>query len=395
MKSRYAALILIFIPLSLFAADFSLVLNVDAGFGGKKNNDPEFDFRADIWPRFTTPLGSAGEFTVMAGFTFGTGEDGFYFVPELLRTEFLFRFGKSGIRFGRIDYGDPVSFVTQGLFDGVQFFTSGGFGSFNAGIWYTGFLYKKNANIAMTIEEKQHIDIPLDYSGFSGFVNTYFAPKRFIAAVGWEHPSLGGIARLGATITGQIDLSGGHHSQYLVIKAGIPISNFSMEFGGVMELSQSGVFNMAFAGQAGVFWLPPGKFNSSLSAVFNYASGGTGGFITQYNPVTAKHFGSVVSLNFSGLSVLTLNYTARFARSLGVSFSASYFICSDLSGNAITSSPQGHFLGPEIFGHIVWSPFSDLQFNIGAGAFFPVLGNAGRTEPISWKAEISVTFSLL
>ena len=100
----------------------------------------------------------------------------------------------------------------------------------------------------------------------------------------------------------------------------------------------------------------------------------------------------------SGLSLLSLNYTIRVSKEIGTTITASYFIRNDLgtfSGYPVIPDNDGFFLGPEIFARLIWSPLSDIQLNLGAGAFFPLLGDAGPDEAIRWRVELSATLSLL
>jgi hypothetical protein len=300
-----------------------------------------------------------------------------------------------------MNYSDPLSFVSRGLFDGFQFFHNTDKGSLNIGIWYTGLLYKKSANITMNMEEEHHFEQPID---FGDFFNTYFAPARIVTAIGWEHRSLWELMHLNTAIVAQIDLTETqtkYNSQYLIVKAAIPQPNFMMEFGGAIELSQSNQpddqLGLGFAGEVGLYWLLPANFNSRLSTVFRYAGGGTDDLINPFTPITTRYFGNIISPKFSGISVLSLVYSARFIQALGATFSASYFVRNDLGSFAaypVSPGSEGFFLGPEIYGRIVWSPFSDLQFNLGGGAFFPSLGDAGPTEPVNWKLEVTMTMAL-
>ena len=398
-------IILLLLPAALSANEFSLVTSFQNSLAGVNDNEPAYNLKVDLWPSLFLLIGEESSFTASAGLTLGM-EDGFYFIPEILQTYFSFRFGISGIKVGRFTYSDPLSYVTNGLFDGVQFFSSGNAGRFNIGAWYTGSLYKKNANITMTDDDLAVFDKPVDYNDF---FNTYFAPARVFGAIGWEHPSIGEFFHLNTAIIGQYDLTDSetqYHSQYFIIKASIPKSEFLIELGGCVSLSQTiedeNKFGVSFAGEAGFSWLLPTNFISRLSFTAKYASGKMEDSYEAFIPITTQYVGNLLEYKFSGISVLTLNYTARFAESLGAAIYASYFMRNDLG--TIQSYPaslnsggaaEGYFLGPETYLRMVWSPLSDLQFNIGGGAFFPSLGNAGRDEPIRWKADIKVIIAIL
>ena len=389
------------LPVSLSAHDFGLLISANGGFGNAVVEDNAFDFKVDILPRFSTVIGDNGEFIVSAGFSLEKEEE-FFSVPELLHTEFSMRFDDSGIRVGRINYSDPLSFVANGLFDGFQYYYNSEMGNFRASAFYTGLQYKRRANIVMSKDDQAAFFAPFDYGDF---FNTYFASKRTFISIGWEHPSIAEIMHLNMAIIGQADLNSAdskYHNQYLILKAAVPISNFLMEFGGSVELSQTvmdkeNTFNVAFAGETGLFLLFPSKFNSRLSFTGTIASGETDNSIGAFIPISGKEYGYVLKSRIPGLSVFSLNYSSKFGDSLDGSFTASYFARNDLgtfNGYPVTADNEGYFLGLEASARITWSPASDLQFNLGCGAFFPSLGDTGSKE-IKWRVDLSVIMSIL
>jgi hypothetical protein len=411
MKKAYLIILNFFFFLSSFfffisplsAYDFGLVVNANGGYGNITSEDGAFDYKVDVLPRFSTLIGDNGEFILSAGLSIGKDEQDFFYIPELLRTEFSMRFGNSSLKVGRINFSDPLSFIADGLFDGIQYYYNSGAGSFRIGAWYTGFQYKKRANIIMTENDQTAFFKPFDYDDF---FNTYFASKRVISSVGWEHPSVGEFLHLNTAFVGQTDLNGDdtkYHSQYVILKAGIPINNFLMEFGGSVELSQTVVdeekkFNMAFAGEIGLFLLFPSKFNSRLSFTGIIAGGGMDDLIGAFTPITGNEYGYILKSKITGLSVFSLNYSSKFSSFLDASFTASYFVRNDLGTfniYPVTADNEGYFLGPEASVRITWSPTSDLQFNLGGGAFFPSLGDVGPKEDIRWRVELSVIMSIL
>jgi len=393
--------LMLLLPVSLFAFDFGLITNQYAGYGYSGGDENYFQYQADILPRFSSLIGDSGEFIISAGMTLGV-EDGFYYVPELLRTEISLRFGNGAIKAGRISYTDPLTFIASGLFDGVQFSHYSKAGIFSVGAWYTGLLFKKTANITMTAGDWAKYDSALDYGDF---FNTYFAPPRLLASLDWEHPSVAELFSLKAAITGQIDLSDGnekYHSQYLTLKAGIPVKSFLFELGGSLEAAQTAwedetQFTMAFAWDLGIFWTLPASFNSRLSLTGRFAGGRVDDFMGAFVPVTTKVFGDVLQAKLSGLSVLGLNYTARVNRILGTSLTASCFIRNDLGTYdgypVIAEENDGYFLGTEFFARLVWSPVSDIQLNFGGGAFLPSLGDVSD-EKARWRIELTAVLAI-
>ncbi|MCL2213622.1 MAG: hypothetical protein FWC06_00290 [Treponema sp.] len=408
-KIIFCLLIFFIMPLSVSAVDLGLVTNLYTGFDGVGGDENTFEFKADIWPRLSGIIGGNGEFYLSAGLTLGvtrtkaaSTETSSYIVPELLRTELSFRFGSMGIKFGRIFYNDPLSLIADGLFDGVQFNFNTMSGKFSAGAMYTGLLYKKNAGINLTDYDLTTFNLPLDYSDF---VNTYFASKRIITAVEWDHPSIAEFLHLNISFLGQFDVNGAdsrYNSQYFTLKAGIPFGSFLFEAGGSLGLWQSALNNnnkngLMFAGDFGLFWQLPASFQSRLSLTARIIGGAVNDRNTAFTTVTGKYFGEVLKLKISGLSMYSLNYSARFTRETGFSLAASYFIRNDLGtvqGYPVSADSDGYFLGPELFTRFIWSPASDLQINARAGVFIPSMGNAGRDEKAKWRLELTVTISV-
>jgi hypothetical protein len=389
------------LPSALFAANFGLVLNTGAGYGNPVTEENNFDYHVAVLPRFSTLVGNNGEFTAAAGFALGMKYDEFYYVPELLQTALTMRFGNLGITVGRFNYSDPSSFIAEGLFDGLRFFYNLGAGSFHIGAWYTGLLYKKNANILMTENDRKSYDTLVDYGDFS---NTYFASKRIFASLGWEHPSVGEFIHLNAALIGQFDLTEKdekYHSEYMILKAEIPVKNFLIELGGSLELYQTpsdeSQFNIAFAGDLGLYWQFSQKFNSRLSLTGRVSGGAIENVCGVFNPITTKYYGYIFQQTLSGLSVFTLNYSGRLTKTLGTSINAAYFVRNDLatySRYPIAENSEGYFLGPDISAKIIWSPASDLQFNFVSGVFVPALGNAGPEEKTQWHIGLTATIAV-
>ena len=167
------------------ALDFGLVLNQNLNYTGK-GNDTELWFAGVLIPRLSGIWGSTGIFNTALGFNYGN--DPWAFVPELLLADIYWFSGAIDYRLGRIMYFDPLSFIAGGFFDGAQVSFDTGAGIFSAGVFYTGLLYKKRANIEMTLKDFEQNNTALDYNDF---LNTYFAPRRLFAALDWEYPGLG------------------------------------------------------------------------------------------------------------------------------------------------------------------------------------------------------------
>jgi hypothetical protein len=399
------------------AFDFGLVTDTSVELFDLGNEDFPSDgveIRSDIVPSLSFLVGDAGELFLSAGLTIGVKEKKFHFVPELLRTELSYRFGSWGINAGRMQYTDPLGFITSGLFDGVRVSHHSTLGSFGFGVWYTGLLYKMNANITMTPEELAHYYAPFSYGNF---FDSYFAPGRFIASLDWMHMSLTQHLQLKAAVTAQVDLSNGdykYHSQYFTVKGIGTLQNFIFELGGSLEtaeLKTAGTdeavedanfnvadFQIAFALDFGIFWTPPTTFISRLSLTGRYTSGHTAGTLGAFIPVTNIFHGNVLKARLPGISIFTLDYTAYLVNSLEASLSLAYFMRNDTV--TYTSWPvdmednTGNFLGPELFAQLAWYPFSDLQVNFGAGVFLPALGNVNPGGKVGWRVGLSAIITI-
>jgi len=393
--------ILIFLmPSALTAQDFGITLNINAGYGNPGTDESKFDFSAALWPRLSGLIGNNSDYILTAGLTLGA-DDNFYIVPEIMHTELTLRFGSSGLRIGRFNYSDPLVLIANGLFDGFQFFHNSHAGIIRIGAWYTGFLYKNNANIAMTEDDVINSGGTLDYNDF---LNTYFAPSRAFASIEWEHLSLGEIMQMRVSLIGQFDLTAAeskYNNQYVVLKAGLPINNFLIELGGSLELSQTIAdetqFNLSLAGELGLSILFPSELNSRISFKGIIAGGHIDDTISAFVPISTIYYGYIFKQKMAGLSVISFNYSARLHQTLGLSVNALYFVRNDLGtmqGYPAAEESGGYFLGQEFAINLVWSPFSDLQLNVRGGIFIPALGDAGPDENLSWRFDLTAVFAL-
>ena len=401
-KARVSLLIILCYLASaplLSAFDWGLVLDQTANYGGF-GNDSSFAYSGSLIPWFSTLLGDNSDIYVSAGIQASYSGAGII-VPDLLRTELSFYSGFMELKAGRSYYTDPLGFIAEGLFDGARASFFSGAGTFSVGAWYTGFLYKKRADIIMTSKEMEAYVLELDYNDF---VNTYFAPRRLLAALDWEHLSLGTAMVMQAQVSllGQFDLSGKDtlHSQYAVGKITFPFNLFSLNMGGSLELIQEGSdFCTAFAAELGAALFLPIALQSRLSFLARYSSGGLGNSgMVAFKPLTAKTQGEILKAKLSGISMLSLEYLLRLHNAFSAGISSGYFIRNDLktySGYpALGENSKGYFLGNEFFAWVLWSPYSDFQLNLGGGLFLPSLGDAAPEADISWRVELNAILSL-
>jgi len=380
--------------LSLNAKDFGLLLDQSAGFGGT-GSEGDFDYSGILIPRFSAFLSDNSTLYVSAGLRVDYQDEGI-FIPELLRTEFSWRSENREFTAGRMQYSDPLGFIAEGLFDGAYFTDESNNRIFSIGAWYTGFLYKKRAYITMTSEELQSYNSNPDYSDF---MDTYFAPSRIVAALGWE--GLGELVMLKLALLGQFDLSGKDlHSQYLIGKITVPANNFIFDLGGCLELIEnsengsSSDFGIGLAGELGFAWMLPTVIEDRLSFLGRFSSGVVkGSQMDAFQPLTTKTQGSVLKAKLSGMSMLSLDYIARLHQTFSAGITSSYFVRSDLASFQ-NYGTKGHLLGNEFYGRCFWSPVSDIQLNLGGGVFLPSMGNAAPKAESTWRVELNVILSL-
>jgi len=390
-------LLLICFPVCLWAFDFGLDLNQNLGYSGIED-DADWDYSAALIPHFSTSLGASGSLYVSAAFEAVYEYEKWAFVPELLHTEISWHFGDFRLRAGRIPYADPLGFTVEGFFDGAQVLYETSAGTFNAGGWYTGLLYKKSANITMTYNDNDSYYTPLDYSKFS---DTYFASRRVLMAVGWEHPSIAEMLRLRTAVFGQYDLNDAdilYHSMYVSAKAAIPVKQFVFTMGGCLQMAKTepkfdDETGIGLAGELGALWITPTSFYSRLSLIGRFSSGNSGD-IDPFIPITTNPQGDVLEAKLSGISAFYLDYTAQLRTDVLAGLTASYFIRNDNSTYSGYPAGDGSALGGEFFGRVTWSPLTDLSLNFGAGIFLPSLGDVAPKAGPKWRVELALALVL-
>jgi hypothetical protein len=384
---------------SLFAYDFGLAFNQKftvLGYG----SDTDFRYSGSMVPSISGLFGENSDYYISAGLE-AAYLDSLGFIPELLRTELTFRFRALEIKAGRIYYSDPLDLIFSGIFDGARVSYESRFGNFYAGGWYTGMIYKKRLNIEMTAADRELTNAPLNTDEYS---SSYYAPKRLIAGLGWEHLSLGGEPSGSAALLGQFDFTGEDspvNSQYISAKAILPVNSFSFSLGGGFQfIEQSGKFGVGFMAELGIDFVPKISQNSKLSFLARYASGKAGG-LDAFLPVTTVNQGYILGPKLSEITMIQLDYTAPLHDTLSAGISSSYFIRNDLktySGYPLSGEGSGEnagsFLGNEFFVRLLWKPFSDISVNLGGGVFLPSLGDVAPKVDNIWRVELNVSLLL-
>ena len=365
---------------SIWAFDVGLTLDQNADYSGS-GSDTAFSYKGLAISRISGLLGGTGEFYFSAGINYQN--DPWSYIPELLRTELSWQGSSLELSLGRVMYSDPLGFIASGLFDGGRFSWHTEAGSFSAGAWYTGFIYKKRISIEMTKSDEDSNNAAFDYNNFIG---SYFAPRRSFAALEWEHQSIGESVYAKLSLLGQFDLTGAElNSQYLIGKISLPFSIFAFSFGGCFELMEnSDNRDIAFAAEFGTAWQTASQ---SLSLLARYSSAESAS-MAAFLPVTTNAHGQIYAAKLSGLSMLSLDYAARLHRTFSIGLTPSYFFLSNIK------KFSNNLLGAEFFAAIYWSPLPDINVNLGGGAFLPSLGNVTPEGKFLWRVELNLVLSL-
>jgi len=395
----------------LCAFDFGLVFNQDANLDmpGFDSGNTDFNMSGALLPRFTMPIGKIGRLYVSAAINYkaallsstdlSSSTDPFAIIPELTRTDVSFNFGNINLNAGRMFYGDPLGITANGLFDGarVSFITPNG--NFRAGAWYTGLLYRERAAIAMTINELKSSNAEVSFDDFAG---TYFAPPRILAAVEYDHPSINGFVGLKTSILAQFDAGEDKlNSQYFTAVLSVPGKYVIFDLGGCFELIEYNDKTIpALAADVGLTFMLPTKLEKHIKLSARYSSGvSEDETIGAFLPITTVSQGELVEAKFSGLTLLSLDYTGRLSKSTSMNMAFTYFIRNDLGTYRYYPTTEedveeGFFLGAEIFARFVWNISSGIRLNLGTGVFLPVLGDVSPEADILWRTKINLVFSI-
>jgi hypothetical protein len=379
-----------------FSQDFGLILNQNAlvSEGEQKFSITEYSGAAIPW--FAAPLGSRADLYVSGGISARYEDEAWKPLPEIYRSEFIWN-TLSGLRLelGRIPFRENLSAVMTGLFDGAAGGFNLGGGRANAGIFYTGLLYKKTAHIYLGSRDQE------DY--YDGDV--YFASRRLVAAFHWEKTSvfdtgsslvLGGIGQFDCN-----DTKARVHSQWLEAQFTMPLgARFNTRSAAVIELAEKTGEDpyAAFALSAELQWFPPTAVSDVWTMGGSFSSGAWNDVVGSFIPLTAKAQGKVLRPMLSGIALAETAYTVRLHQSFSASISGAYFFrtdkttCAAPDMNAESASP---LLGGELYGALSWEPFSDLLVSLGGGVFLPQTGKVFSPDTgIKYRVELAAGISL-
>jgi hypothetical protein len=400
-RALAAALLALAGGVSLGAVDFGLILNGDGGYVSDSAGEG-VDFSGSLVPWFSA-AGETGSLYISGKVTFDYAyeEEAWAWPPviELERTEAVFRpFPALRVSLGRQRYRDDGEIIASGLFDGVSASLGLEGARFFLGAFYTGFLYKKTAEILMTGKDRERYAEPLDY----GEPGTYFASRRVFIPLGVEFPDLSPHTSLGFTGIGQFDLNNtgnALHSQYLEGRFGLEAGDrlrFTVTATGALAEGEGREPAAHFAGALGIDWDVPGAPADMLSAEVKWGSGEVSEKVTAYTPVSTLTQGRILSAGLSGVMNGRLSYTARPAEVFSFSGEGTVFFRTGMetfTDRELDAGSGERFLGTEAYGRVQWAPDSALRFSAGGGVFIP--GPAFKADAeIRWKVNAGLIVSL-
>ena len=386
---------------SVFSLDFGAVIGGNAEIVNAGETTTEA--KTTLAPWLSLPMGSNADFFLSLGLSAEHIEN-WAFVPELFRLEFTIKpISSLFIRAGRIPWQDTSRFTAKGNFDGADAQLDLGKWKIGASVLYTGLLYQNNADINYSETDTTNYATDLDYTDFA---NTYFAPRRLLASVYADFPSLiAGRGDLSVGLLAQFDFSNAeeaYHTQYLLLRYIHVYKRFDMAAAAALELEntkENGVkAGYAFTLEGGWQAQVPLFIKDRVSLSVFFASGegpGTAAFF----PIVREAQGLALKPCFAGLMVIRANYEARILPVLSAELGFRYFIRTD----SITFSDpyndsylkdDSYALGAEIDTALLWSPFSDLSFSVTGGLFLPQTGGAFKSgAPVIWSISVGALFS--
>ena len=378
---------------NIFPSDFGAVLNGEFVAEGGKETDT--NGKTTLAPWVSLPL-DVGELFFSAGLGVHYAEKT-VFVPELLRLDYSAVLDPFTIRAGRIPWQDPSAFTVKGRFDGADFSIDTGLVQFGAACFYTGLLYKDTADINVNPGDSGKYSANFDWSDFS---DTYFAPRRFLAALYGEFPGFPfQRGNLYAGILTQFDLSKAEerfHTQYLLLRHTLNYKEYDLNAAGAAELekTEKNGIKAAFALSLEGGWRTPVAVANRLSLGMRWASGESSG-TAAFFPVIREAQGVILKPSLSGIMVILTDFEARLLHSLSAGLGMRYFFRTDSGSFKDQDINKSTYpLGAELSGSALWAPFSDLSFSMEGGIFLPKTGTAMRDDaPVRWTVVLGTIFS--
>lgn len=377
------------------AVDFGLIMDMEPEYVSGADGRT-FTFTANYIPWFSASIGEKTGFYVSTRFMF---EDTY---KDRLVKDFSFEFERMELNIrprktvylslGRQRYRDGGGMIAAGNFDGFSGTFGLGRARLGGGVFFTGFLYKKTAEILMT---------SLDWENYmdSGM---YFASRRMIITAEGEFSDLSSRTSLAVSALAQFDLNGygpsALHSQYLEARLGIEAANtLRFTITGLGAVAESGrETRIGLAAALAANWEIPGNLMDMLSGELRWGSGAVNNTIGPFLPVSRIAQGQVFTPTLSGTMNGRISYTARPHAAFSTSAAAAVFLRTDLetlTDRELDNTSKERFLGGEFYGQFIWAPQSPLRVTVGGGVFFPWGAFIKDADP-RWKFDAGLIFSL-
>ncbi|MDR0710051.1 MAG: hypothetical protein LBF77_08300, partial [Spirochaetaceae bacterium] len=225
------------------------------------------------------------------------------------------------------------------------------------------------------------------------------------AGINWERVGIFATRNtLSIGAAAQFDLNGNDrfiNSQYIEARLDMPLGgSVNVEFGGVVELAQASdkSFYAAFAVSTEILWTLPTALRDRLAFAGWFSSGDWNDRLGVFIPLTMQARGKALRPESSGIALVETTYTLGFYPRIAADLSGGYYFRTDMTSfyhrevNPFSASP---LLGGELYGGLVWAPFSDLLVSAGGGVFFPGTGkvftdNADLIYSVLLTASVSL-----
>jgi hypothetical protein len=389
---------------TVFGADFGFTFHQNIDLGGDAQGTYT-SYAGGLAPWVSASLNEHTDIYLSGSFAIKYENETFYAVPEVTRFMVSWRpLPSVAVEGGRIRFNDANRILAAGLFDGLAVSYEVGSTRLSLGALYTGLLYKDTADIFMTAGDAAAYIQKLDYNAFG---DTYFASRRFLAAAGWEVPSLGGGSH-SLSLQGlvQFDLNGRAekiHTQHLSLRLMLsPDPVFDLTLGGIAGLAET----QGFAGSSGTeinfallalaAWAPPSSARDRVTLGFRWGSGRLSTAVGPFRQITAVGQGNVLDTGLAGLVVINGAYLIQPVDGLSLTLDGRYFLRNDTKTytHPYLRSGGAQALGAELYTGITWVPVLDISLTAGAGAFFPGMGNAlSSNAPVEWKTTAALLLS--
>jgi hypothetical protein len=404
-----AAIIFFSLTGTLFALDFGLSFNQAGEYTNVSGDDWEtyLNYSGSYRPWLAAELGKDFRLNLSAKLSMDYTDGGWqygtpFILPEIEHFALSWRPAPAlNFEAGRVQFQDPLGIIANGLFDGAKGGAVLGDTRLTGGLFYTGLLYKESAKIVLSSDDFEKYAQPME----NGNLDSYFASRRILFALGVEFPGLTERADLALQGLFQFDVNEkpAVHTQYLTAQYTISqtetLTLKGTAVAGLLE-NNRGETLAHFALAGGAEWEAPGSLQDMVEGEIRWSSGAGNGesdAVGAFTPVTMISQGEVFTPALSALTVISLKYTLRLHRAFISSLKGNYFIRNDnetISGTGFKSS-SSHYLGGELFASFIWAPTTDCMVALGGGAFFPDWGNVFDSgTPVLWKCAAGITLSL-